>query len=84
MTDEAATVTYLIPEPFEDSFKRLLRVISARHLHLTGGPDISAPLRQKLRLATTPCVVLFASPGPALGASLTADHCAAAVAPLGV
>ena len=78
MTD---TVTYLIPEPFEDRLRRLRCVLSARHLNITGGLDISARLWQKLLLAATPCVVLFLSPRPALGAALAADRCVAAVAP---
>jgi uncharacterized protein (DUF302 family) len=84
MADEAATVTYLIPEPFQETLKSLRRVLSARHLNITGRLDISARLQQKLFLTTTPCVVLFVLPSPALDDAFTADPCAVAVAPFHV
>jgi hypothetical protein len=81
MADEPATITYLIAEPFEQALRSIRRILSARHLNVTGGLDISARTRQKLRMGTAPCVVLFVSPSPHLGAALKTDRCAAALAP---
>jgi uncharacterized protein (DUF302 family) len=79
-----ATVTYLIAEPFQEALKSLRRILSARHLEIAGGFDVSARIRKKLFIGTNPCIVLFVSPPRSLGAALEADHCAAAIAPFHV
>jgi len=79
MAGEPATVTYLIAEPFPKALRSIRRILSARHLNVTGGLDIAARTQQKLLIDTAPCVVLFVSPSP-LGAALQTDRCAAALA----
>jgi uncharacterized protein (DUF302 family) len=81
MADEPATVTYLIAEPFEHALRSIRKILSARHLNVTGGLDISARTRQKLFMGTAPCVVLYVSPPPSLSAALQGDPWAAALAP---
>jgi len=84
MADGPATVTYLIAEPFQEALKSLRRILSARHLEIAGGFDVSARTRKELFIGTNPCMVLFVSPSRSLGAALEADHCAAAIAPFHV
>jgi uncharacterized protein (DUF302 family) len=81
MVSEPATITYVIAEPFEQALRSLRRILSARHLNVTGGLDVSARTQQKLLIGTTPCVVLFVSPSPPLEGALQTDRCAAALAP---
>jgi hypothetical protein len=80
MPGEPATVTYLIAEPFPQALRSIRRILSARHLNVTGGLDISARTQQELLIGTAPCVVLFVSPSPPLEAALQTDRCAAALA----
>jgi len=79
MAGEPATVTYLIAEAFPKALRTIRRILSARHLHVTGGLDIAARTQQKLLIDTAPCVVLFVSPSPPLGAALRTDRSAAAL-----
>ena len=74
-----ATVTYRIAGPFQEALKSLRRILSARHLEIAGGFDVSARIRKKLFIATNPCMSSLP-----LGAALEADHCAAAIAPFHV
>ena len=81
MAGEAATVTYLIAEPFQQALRSLQMALTARHLSVAGTFDISAHLRRKLFIGTYPCMVLFVSPSRLPGTALDTDGRAAALAP---
>jgi uncharacterized protein (DUF302 family) len=84
MSDELATITYLMEEPFGQSLRSVRRILTARKLQIIGEFDISDRIRQKLLINTAPCMVLYVWPSVRLSESLGGDPGAAALAPLHV
>ena len=61
--EENATVTYLIPQPFEEGLKLLRKAMAKAQLRITGELNMSSRIERSLRIQTAPCVVIFACPG---------------------
>jgi uncharacterized protein (DUF302 family) len=81
MSDENATSTYLIAEPFDRAVNLVRRVLAAANLKIVAELDMSGRIQRGLLIRTVPCTVLFAS-APTSPASFTADPQEAALTPL--
>ena len=82
MTEENATTTYLIPEPFDQTVKLLRKLLPAAGLRITGELNMSGRIQKALLIGTAPCLVLFASPGAPISDRQEADPCGAVLTPL--
>ena len=82
MTDESATATYSIPEPFDEAVSSLRGVLTEAGLKIVGRLDLSARLRHRLLVQTPPCLVLFAGPATPLRDGPSGHLGAAALTPL--
>lgn len=82
MSEEMATTTYSVLQPFEEAVKSLRRVLADGNLKLAGELDMSSRIRQRLLISTAPCRVLFVTATSAVFEKLGADPCAAALTPL--
>jgi len=84
MSEELATTTYAVREPFEQAVRSLRKALSDGNLKLAGELDMSSRIRQRLLVDTAPCRVLFVTAEPGVFEELGADPCAAALTPLHV
>jgi len=84
MSDEEATITYMVREPFEQAVRSLRKALSDGNLELAGELDISSRIRQKLLVDTAPCRVFFVTAAPGVFEKPGADPYAAALTPLHV
>ena len=82
MTDESATTTYSIPEPFDEAVRSLRRVLAEAGLKIVGKLDLSARLQHRLSVDTPPCLVLFAGPAMPMRNGPSGHLGAAALTPL--
>jgi uncharacterized protein (DUF302 family) len=82
MAEKPATVTYLVPEPFDEAVRTLRRALAATDLKVTCELDMSRRIRRELMISTAPCLVLFVGPPAAVMQSFEADAGAAAFTPL--
>lgn len=82
MTDEPATITYAVAEPFEQAVESLRRVLTGGNLKITGELDMSRRIRQRLLISTAPCRVLFVNARASVFENRGADPYAAALTPL--
>ena len=81
MTEEPATATYCVGEPFPEVVRSLRKLLGGGNLKVSAELDLSRRIRDKLRIDTAPCVVLFVS-APAV--AFETDPRALALAPLHV
>ena len=82
MTDEPATATYAVAEPFEQAIRSLRKVLTGGNLEITGELDMSARIRQRLLISTAPCRVLFVDARASVLENRAADPYTAALMPL--
>ena len=82
MTDESATATYSIPEPFDQAMSSLRGVLADAGLKIVGRLDLSGRLQRRLLVETPPCLVLFAGPATPLRDGPYGHLGAAALTPL--
>jgi uncharacterized protein (DUF302 family) len=82
MTDESATTTYSIPEPFDEAVRSLRRVLADAGFKIVGKLDLSARLQRRLSVDTPPCLVLFAGPAMPMRDGPSGNLGAAALTPL--
>jgi len=62
MTDEPATTTYAIREPFGHAMESLRQALQGRNLLIIGQVSLSDRIRRTLRIDLDPCAVLFIWP----------------------
>jgi len=59
MSEELATTTYSVSEPFDQAVRSLRKALADGKLKLAGELDMSSRIRQKLLIGIAPCRVLF-------------------------
>ena len=82
MTDESATATYSLQEPFDEAVSSLRGVLAEAGLKIVGRLDLSARVQHRLLVETPPCLVLFAGPATPLRDGHSGHLGAAALTPL--
>lgn len=82
MSEEPATSTYLIAEPFDQAVKSLRAALTAAHLRIVEELNISRRIQRELGMHTVPCLVLLMTPAAPDGLDLLTDPCAVALTPL--
>jgi len=82
MAEGSATITYSIPQAFDEAARSMRRVLAEAGLKITGELDLSGRLRRRLLVDTPPCLVLFAGPSTSVIDGPAGHLGAAALAPL--
>ena len=82
MAEGSATITYSIPQAFDEAARSMRRVLGEAGLKITGELDLSGRLRRRLLVDTPPCLVLFAGPSTPVIDGPAGHLGAAALAPL--
>ena len=65
MSDQPATVTYTVPEPFDRTVSALRNAFSRRKLKVVDILHVSERIHQRLAIPTPPCLVLLVTPAEA-------------------
>jgi uncharacterized protein (DUF302 family) len=84
MSEQPATLSYVIAEPFPQALKSLREALVAQGLEVTNLLNISERIRQKLLVGSAPCVILLVSLPAESGGALASDSCAAGLTPMHV
>jgi uncharacterized protein (DUF302 family) len=62
MSDQPATITYTVPEPFESTVDGLRQALSRRKLRMVEMLNLTERIQRRLSICTLPCVVLLVTP----------------------
>lgn len=84
MSDQPATVTYTVPEPFDSAVSILREAFSRRKLKVAEVLNLSERIQRRLSIRTSPCVVFLITPSDAGFEALRDSRAASAFLPLHV
>src|SRR5579872_5939427 len=84
MSDQPATVTYTVPEPFDSAVSILRHAFSHRKLKVAEVLNLSERIQRRLSIRTSPCVVFLITPSDAGFDALRDSRTASAFLPLHV
>lgn len=84
MSDQPATVTYTVPEPFDSAVSVLRHAFSRRKLKVAEILNLSERIQRRLSIRTSPCVVFLVTPPDGGFEALRRSRTASAFLPLHV
>jgi uncharacterized protein (DUF302 family) len=84
MSDQSATVTYTVPEPFDSAVSILRDAFSRRKLKVAEILNLSGRIQRRLSIRTSPCVVFLITSSEAGFEGLRGSRTASAFLPLHV